>query len=123
MKKSIVVKIVLVMMTSFIMLVSAGRVFAADNSSFKDLTLDSNNVTENKSTTTSGNGNSTTGNTTNGNNTAENNVLKTNNTSNYNNSTLPKTGIEGTASAAIFVVVLGISAVYAYKKVQYYKNI
>lgn len=118
MKESKAVKIVLVMMVSFIMLFSASQVFAADNNTFKDLTLDNNNATETKSTTTSSDGNNTTGNKAN-----ENNVLKTNNTSNYNNSTLPKTGIEGTASAAIFVVVLGISAVYAYKKVQYYKNI
>lgn len=117
MKKSKTLKVILVIVVSFLMLFNARQVFAADNS-FKDLTLDNNNVTENKSTTTSGNGNSTTGNKAN-----ESNVLKTNNTSNYNNSTLPKTGISETTSAVIFVVVLGISAVYAYKKVQYYKNI
>lgn len=119
MKMSKTVKVVLIMMIGFIMLFSARQVFAADNSSFKELTVGGNNITENKATTTTDDGNDTTT----GNKTKENNVLKTGNTSNYNNSTLPKTGISGTTSAFIFVVVLGISAVYAYKKVQYYKDI
>ncbi|MBQ2938618.1 MAG: LPXTG cell wall anchor domain-containing protein [Clostridia bacterium] len=120
MKMSKTVKIVLVMMISFIMLFSARQVFATD--SFTDITgtIEGNNtttITEDEEAEDTTTGNKIKGN---------NNVLttgNTSNTSNYNNSTLPKTGIEGTATAAIFVVVLGISAVYAYKKIQYYKNI
>ena len=57
------------------------------------------------------------------NNTTNNVVLTTNNTSSYNNSSLPKTGVGDSIPGAILVVVLGISAVYAYKKMQDYKNI
>ncbi|MFQ9263589.1 MAG: hypothetical protein ACLR44_00630 [Clostridia bacterium] len=57
------------------------------------------------------------------NNTTNNLVLTTNNTSNYNNTSLPKTGVADTMPAVILVAVLGISAVYAYKKMQEYKNI
>ena len=52
-----------------------------------------------------------------------NNVLKTNNTSSYNNSSLPKTGAEDSMPIVVLAVVLGISAIYAYKKIQDYKNI
>ena len=58
-----------------------------------------------------------------GNNTTKNNVLTTNNTSTYNNTSLPKTGAGDVVPGIVLVVVLGISAVYAYNKVQYYKNI
>ena len=40
-----------------------------------------------------------------------------------NNSALPNTGIEDTMPVTIMIVVLGISAVYAYKKIQDYKSI
>lgn len=125
MKVSKVAKLVLVIIMSFTMLFCTGKVFAA-NDNITDITgtLTGNSTSGNTTT-----GNSTTGNTATGNNTTANKVLTTNNTnsanntSNYNNTALPKTGIEGTASATVFVVVLAISAVYAYKKVQYYKNI
>lgn len=57
------------------------------------------------------------------NNTTNNTVLKTSNTSNYNNSSLPKTGIEDSMPLVVLTVVLGISAIYAYKKIQDYRNI
>lgn len=98
MKKSKLVSLVLVVIISFSVLFMAKDVLAAT-----DLT------------------NSILNNTTN--NTANNLVLKTNNTSNYNNTSLPKTGVADTMPAVILVVVLGISAVYAYKKMQEYKNI
>ena len=52
-----------------------------------------------------------------------NTVLKTSNTSSYNNSSLPKTGVEDSMPIVVLAVVLGISAIYAYKKIQDYKNI
>ena len=58
-----------------------------------------------------------------GNNTTNSTVLTTNNTSTYNNTSLPKTGAGDVVPGIVLVVVLGISAVYAYNKVQYYKNI
>ena len=66
-------------------------------------------------------GNNTISNTTNT--ATKNTVLTTNNTSNYNNTSLPKTGVGDSIPGVILVVVLGISALYAYKKMQDYKNI
>ena len=55
--------------------------------------------------------------------TPNNVVLTTNNTSDYNNSSLPNTGIGDSIPSVVLVVVLGISAVYAYRKMQDYSNI
>lgn len=52
-----------------------------------------------------------------------NNTANTNKNSSYNNTNLPKTGVEDAIPVAILVVVCGISAVYAYKKINDYKNI
>ena len=109
MKKTKLVSVILMVVVSLSVLFIAKNVYA-DNIS-GDLTgaLSS--------------GNSLTGSSTSGKTTA-NNVLKTNSTaSTYNNTALPKTGVEDSMPAVILVVVLGISAVYAYKKVQEYKNI
>ncbi len=43
--------------------------------------------------------------------------------SSYSNTTLPKTGAESVAPIAILVVIFGVSAVYAYKKINEYKNV
>ncbi len=120
MKNSKVVKIILIMLIGFIILLGSKSAIAANN--FTDLT-DTLNNTSSSATLNDGNNtsnNNTTNNTTN--NTA-NNVLKTNNTSNYNNSTLPSTGLGNSMPAIILVVVFAISAVYAYKKVEEYRNI
>lgn len=117
MKNSKLVKMVLVVMIILTMILVAGQVFAET-----DLT---GTLTGNSSTGGSSNildiSNTPKNNTVN--NTINNTVLTTNNTSNYNNTSLPKTGIEDSVPGAILVVVLGISAVYAYKKMQDYKNI
>ena len=128
MKNSKLVKIVIGAIVSLIVVVMANQVFAAND--FTDLTntlnsnTSSNNTTAEKNTTS----NNTTKNNTTTNNTAKNNttVLTTNNTTNstssYNNSSLPKTGVEDALPATMLVVVFGISAVYAYKKIQDYKQ-
>ena len=58
---------------------------------------------------------------------ANNNVNVNNSNTNkdsvYNNNKLPKTGIGDSVPVAMLVVVFGISAVYAYKKVKDYRNI
>lgn len=117
MKNSKLVKIVLIMIISLLVVIVAKNSLAV-----KDLTdtLSGNNTTGNSIITLTGN-NTISGTT---NNTTSNNaVLTTNNTSNYNNTSLPKTGIGDSVPGVIFIVVLGISAVYAYKKMQDYKNI
>lgn len=60
---------------------------------------------------------------TNNSNTNSNRSNNTNNSSIYNNSSLPKTGIGDSLPIAALVVVFGISAVYAYKKIKDYRNI
>lgn len=116
MKNSKLVKIVLIIIISLSMVLVTSQVLADT-----DLTntLTGNSAGNNITTLT---GNNVIGGTTN-NTIANNTVLTTNNTSNYNNSSLPKTGIGDSIPSVILVVVLGISAVYAYKKMQDYKNI
>lgn len=126
MKKSVVMKIFLVVLVSVMLIICNGYVQAVDNTTgYQDLTQATKNNTSNSTNT---NTNAT--NTTNTNNTAKNNSLNTgavtgnkNNTSTYNNSSLPKTGVEDSIPTMLLLVVFGISAVYAYKKIRDYKNI
>lgn len=116
MKESKLVKIVLFMILSLIIIlgVATKNSLAVTDLPIKDITNSIGNNTT---------GNNTIGNNVTGNNTTNNTVLTTNNTSNYNNTSLPKTGIEDSMPTVILIVVLGISAVYAYKKMQDYQNI
>ena len=121
MKKTKIVSIVLIVMIVIAMLFTARNVFAADDLGY----LLGNNVAGNNVESSGGSSkpaNSTPSNNS-LNNTTNNLVLTTNNTSTYNNSSLPKTGVEDSMPVVVLVVVLGISAVYAYKKMQDYKNI
>ena len=129
MEKSVIMKIFLVILVSVMLIICNGYVQAVDNTTgYQDLTRATKNNTSN-STNTNTNATNTT-NTTNTNNTAKNNSLNTgavtgnkNNTSTYNNSSLPKTGVEDSIPTMLLLVVFGISAVYAYKKIRDYKNI
>ena len=128
MKKSNLVKLFSILLISVMVMVFSTKVLAADESNgFNQLTLNSNSSnssTNNTNTNSTGNTNNTsnssnTNNTTNTNNTKNN----TNNSSVYNNTNLPKTGLEDSVPVAMLVVVFGISAVYAYKKIKDYRNI
>ena len=133
MKKSVVMKIFLVVLVSLMLIVTTNFVQAVDNTTgYQDLTnLTGNNSSGNNNTSNTNSANSN--NNTSGNNTARNNsnTLNTgavtntnkNNTSTYNNSSLPKTGVEDSIPTMLLLVVFGISAVYAYKKIKEYKNI
>ena len=123
MKNSKLVKVVMGAIISLIVVAMINNVWAADNNSkVNDITemLKYNNTVNN--TVTNSTSNNTTRNNT-VNNTTNNSVLTTNNTSSYNNTSLPKTGIEDHIPATILLVVFGVSAVYAYKKIQDYRNI
>lgn len=124
------IKIATILLISVMLVLFTTSVYAAENDTgFTDLTgtlnnTSANNTAANTNTNTNTNANTNTNNTnSNTNNTNKN----TNNSSIYNNtntnSDLPKTGIEDSIPLAILVVVFGISAVYAYKKVKEYKNI
>ena len=120
MKNSKLVNVVLVVIIGLSLLF-----VAKDSLAVTDLTntlTGNNTVTNNSSNIQTITGNETTLNNT-VNNTTNRTVLTTNNTSSYNNTSLPKTGVEDSMPVVVLVVVLGISAVYAYKKMQDYKNI
>lgn len=132
MEKSVVMKIFLVILVSVMLIVCNGYVQAVDNTTgYQDLTqATKNNTSNNTSNSTNTNTSTNTTNTTNTNNSAKNNSLNTgavtgnkNNTSTYNNSSLPKTGVEDSIPTMLLLVVFGISAVYAYKKIRDYKNV
>lgn len=118
-----------------IMVLFTTSVNAADNTNdgFRELTLDSSNTNSNNTSgntsieNTNSNTNSNTNNTNSNSNTNTNANKNTNNSSIYNNTNkntdLPKTGIEDSIPVALLVVVFGISAIYAYKKINEYKNI
>lgn len=127
MKNSKLVSIVLIVIISLSVVMISKDVFAAEN-----ILLDiTNSSSSNTSSSTSSNNTTNTTNTTNITNTTNRtnttNVLTTGNTTNttssYNNTSLPSTGIEDSIPGAILVVVLGISAVYAYNKIKYYRDI
>lgn len=129
MKKSKKVSIILIMIISCLILLISTKTFAANDLVDITNTITGNSAGNNTINNTTNIANNSTGNNTTGNNNTINNstnnntVLKTNNTSNYNNTSLPKTGIEDSITGVILVVILGISAVYAYNRIQYYKNI
>lgn len=127
MKKSNLIKLFSILLISIMVMMFTNHVLAADNT-FNDLTAEyrntntnSNNTNTNKTNTNTNTNNTTNKTNLNTNNT--NNMNKSNNSSIYNNTNLPKTGIEDTIPIAMLVVVFGISAIYAYRKVKEYRNI
>ncbi len=132
MKKNKLGNVVFIILICLSVWLIGKEVLAATNGNAMDLTntitsgnTTKNNTTGNTSTNNTSSGNNSVGNTStkNTSSTANNSVMRTNNTSNYNNSSLPKTGIEDTFPSLILIVVFGISAVYAYKKIKHYRNI
>ena len=119
-------KKVLVMIVMMGIILLATNVFAEDpwgdlnntlNNTNTQNTNSSSNILSNVSSNTSN-----TANTSNTLNTTLNTANKVN-TSSYNNTNLPDTGVEDSLPAVVLVVVIGISAVYAYKKIKDYQNI
>lgn len=139
-------KKVLVIMIMLVLISITGRAFAADsgfniipidgststnssvNSTGNTLVSGSNSLGVGNSTGTTGTGNSILGggNTSSTDNTA-NITAGTGNSSNYNTtntaSNLPETGLEDSLPMIALVVVLGISAVYAFRKIRDYQNL
>ena len=123
MKKSNLIKLFSILLIGAMLLTFSTTVLAVeeDDNEAVDLTetLNRSNTNSNSNNT---NTNNTNRNNTNTNNTNTNNTNR-NNTSIYNNTNLPQTGIEDSIPVALMVVVFGVSAVYAYKKINDYKNI
>ena len=126
MKKTNLVKVVSILLVSLMVILFSTNVFAAENNdtSFRDLTGTLGNSTENNtSKNTNANNANKNGNNTNTNNANANKNNNTNNSSIYNNTDLPKTGVESSIPVVVLVAIFGISAVYAYKKIDDYKNL
>ena len=126
MKKTNLIKVFSILFISVMVILVSSNVFAANNTGFNDLTStlnpsnSSNNTNTNRNTNTNINTNTNTNRNTNSN---TNTNRNTNNSSFYNNTNLPETGVESSIPVAMLVVILGVSAVYAYRKVNEYKNI
>ena len=124
MKKSNLIKVVVILGISLMVMLFSTSVMAADPVDLTD-TLSGNNTNNANTNSNSANTNSNSSNTNSNrtNNTNSNRTNNTNNSSIYNNTSLPKTGISDTIPVALLLVVFGISSVYAYKKIRDYKNI
>lgn len=130
MKKSIILKSFIVILVSMMLVfvTSTVRAETASNSEYEDLFGNGANSTNNTSNKeNSNNANESNTNSSNTKNTNSNNIKKntTNNENikNTNNTSLPKTGIEDSLPTVVLVVIFGVSAVYAYKKIKDYRNI
>lgn len=131
MKKSKVMKLILAAILLMSIVFVATHVLAADdvedNLDLTNLLGNSSNTANTSNTTNTNPGNTNSSNTANVNlNTNLSNTnSNTNNTNSslYNNTNLPKTGLSDTLPVVVLVVVGGISAVYAYKKISDYRNI
>ena len=128
MKKTNLIKAISILLISAMVMLFATTVNAADDNSYNDLTSTLTGNTSNNASNTSNTNSNSSNNTsnTNSSNNTNNSLNMSNNTSNssvYNNTNLPKTGATDSIPVAMLVVVFGISAVYAFKKVRDYKNI
>ena len=127
MKKSNLIKVVSILLISLMVMLFTTTVNAAEEVDlYNELTLDNSNTANTNTNTANTNANTANTNTNTNNtnvNTNRNRNTNTNNSSIYNNTALPKTGIGDVVPVAALIVVFGISAVYAYRKINEYKNI
>ena len=130
-----VVKTVVMILVVLATIVIGGQVLAANdvNNTYVDLSPTTNSSATGNNTATTNNSAATNNtatlnsasNRTNTLNTSAitNNTSNRSNTSNYANTSLPSTGIESAVPVVLVIVVFGISAIYAYKKIKDYRNI
>lgn len=125
MKKTNLMKAILVLVMGTTLILFSTSVFAATDDGFNELTLNNTSTNINTNTNTNTNKANTNINTNTNTNTnkANNTNANASNSSVYNNTNLPKTGVEDSIPVALLVAVFGISAVYAYRKIKEYKNI
>lgn len=123
--KSLLTIVMLIMISMFMV----GQVYADE---YQDLstaingTSSGSNSASNRAANNAASGSSSLNSASRGNNTLTtngSNTANTANTSTYNSTNLPYTGIGDSIPTVILIVVFGISAVYAYKKIKDYRNI
>ena len=131
MRKEKILKLMVVLTIGIVLVAMTSNVFAADSNSTVDFWEDTTNqlnTNTNTSTNTNTNTNiNTATNTNNVNTTTTNATANTNtnavaNTSNYNTS-LPKAGLKENTMMGVAITVLAVIAIFAYKKINQYKNI
>lgn len=133
MKKLNIVKSLLIALVSLSMIMFTTNFVLAANDEFEEVNFDnpssSNsstnkaNTNSNKSNTNSNKNKANTNSNKSNSNSLNTNGVRGNNVSSYNNTSLPKTGLQESLPTVLLVVIFGISAVYAYKKIKDYRNI
>ena len=131
MKKLMNIKEVMIILMSVVLITIATTSFASDLVLNTNASTIGNNEYQNAQTVPEDQNYSNVGNNVNGNNAIGNNTntgnMNTNNTAktyntNTNNTDLPQTGIED-YNIGILLIIFVASAIFAYKKVQDYRNI
>ena len=131
MKKSNIVKGLLITLVSLSMIMFTTNFVSAADEGYVDFDEPSTsnsssnkaNTNSNKSNTNSNKNKTNTNSNKSNTNSLNTNGVRGNNVNSYNNTSLPKTGLQESLPTVLLVVVFGISAVYAYKKINYYRNI
>ena len=131
MKKSNIVKGLLITLVSLSMIMFTTNFVSAADENFVnfDEAAGSNssankaNTNSNKANTNSNKNKANTNANKSNTNSLNTNGVRGNNVNAYNNTSLPKTGLQESLPTVLLVVVFGISAVYAYKKIKDYRNI
>lgn len=133
MKKLNIVKSLLIALVSLSMIMFTTNFVLAANDEFEEVDFDNQsssnsstnkaNTNSNKSNTNSNKNKANTNSNKSNSNSLNTNGVRGNNVSSYNNTSLPKTGLQESLPTVLLVVVFGISAVYAYKKIKDYRNI
>ena len=136
MRKEKILKLMVVLTIGIILVAMTSSVFAADTNStvdfFEDTTnqLNTTNTNTNSNTNTNTNANTNTTstnvntntNTTPTTDTSTNTNVNTTNTNNYNTN-LPKAGLRENTMMGVAITILAVVAIFAYKKINQYKNI
>ena len=136
MRKEKILKLMVVLTIGIILVAMTSSVFAADTNStvdfFEDTTnqLNTTNTNTNSNTNTNTNANANTTstnvntntNTTPTTDTSTNTNVNTTNTNNYNTN-LPKAGLRENTMMGVAITILAVVAIFAYKKINQYKNI
>lgn len=120
MKREKIFKVIITLIIEVVLFVMSTNVFAADSElNFFDDTTNQLDISNTTNTNTANNANNANANI----NTNTNTSTKTStNTSNYNTS-LPKAGAPENTMIGVVATLLVVVSIYAYKKVNQYKNI
>lgn len=124
MRREKIFKVIITLIIGVVLFVMSTNVFAADSElNFFDDTTNQLDISNTTNTNTANNANKANANANINSNTNTNTNTKTStNTSNYNTS-LPKAGAPENTMIGVVATLLVVVSIYAYKKVNQYKNI